>query len=262
MTSRFSRIAVFALALAAAGLSARSALSDAKKGRAVFTETAHNFGKVKQGDVLTHEFVFKNAGPGTLVVERVETSCGCTAALASADKIEPGAEGKIKTTFDTRGYSGKMTRYVYFLSNDEQAARRELSVTADIEVPPQPRIELDKYNIDMGLSLEGESPTARVQIKNIGERELTVEMAHQDIKFFVDGKAAAFPLHLATGKSVDVEFRFPPQTKPGALRDYVLIRSNDSVRSTLSVYLSRYVITRKDLKDLFTKYRSILEERR
>jgi len=255
---RYATVLVAAVCLLAG--SAPSAA--AKKARALFKETVHDFGKVKQGDVLRHEFIFTNQGDAVLEVERVETSCGCTAALASANKIPPGSEGRIKATFDSRAYTGRVTKLIYFLSNDADSKRRELSITADIEVAPQPKIELDKYNMDLGVSLEGESPSAKVLVKNIGERELRVEIDKQDVKFFADGKPATFPLFIPAGQSAELEFQFPPQTRPGMLRDYVLIRSNDMVRSTLSVYVSRYVLTKKDLKDLFEKYRSILGERR
>jgi hypothetical protein len=240
---------------------ASGALAQAKKPRAVFKERAHDFGKVKQGDVVNHEFVFKNEGNAPLVIDRVETTCGCTAALVSDKNILPGNEGKIKTTFDTRGYSGKMTRYVYLVSNDAQNERTELSLSVDIEVPPSARIDVDKYNVDMGLSLEGESPSAKIVIKSMGERELKVEMVHENVKFFAGGRPLASPFLLPSGESREVEIRFPPQSRTGAQRDYVLIKSNDPVRSTLSVYVSRYVITRKELQELFDKYRSVLKDR-
>ncbi len=250
------------LFLAAGFLAAAGYPAAAGKARAVFKETAHDFGKVKQADVLTQEFVFKNEGDATLVVERVETTCGCTAALASADKIGPGKEGRIKVSLDTHGYAGQMKRFVYLISNDADNPRRELSVTADVEVPPMPKIELDKYNIDLGLSLEGEAPSAKVVIRNAGELELSVEMTHDQVKFFSHGKPLRFPLMIPAGRSEEVEFRFPAQTRPGSLRDYVIVRSNDTYRSTQTVYFSRYVVTRKDLKDLFNKYRAVLEDRK
>jgi hypothetical protein len=262
MHTRASQEAMIAVSLAVVCLLAVQNLPATKNVRAVFQETSHDFGKVKQGDVLTQEFVFKNEGDATLVVERVETTCGCTAALASADKIGPGKEGKIKVSLDTHGYAGRMTRYVYLVSNDAGNPRRELSVTAEVEVPPMPKIELDKYNIDLGLSLEGEAPSAKVVIRNVGELELSVEMAHEQIKFFAGGKPLQAPLMIPAGRSAEVEFRFPSQTRPGSLRDYVIVRSNDTYRSTQTVYFSRYVFTRKDLKDLFNKYRAILDERR
>ena len=250
-----------AVIAAAAVLLAAAAWAQPAKPRAVFKETTYDFGKVKQGDVVSHEFVFKNAGGAPLLVEKVETTCGCTAALVSEKKIAPGKEGKIKTTFDTRGYSGRLSRYVYLISNDGENARRELSLVADIQVPPSARIDVDRYNVDMGLVLEGESPSALVVIKSAGERELKVEMAHEDARFFSGGKPLVSPFFLPTGQSREVEIRFPPQAKTGLMRDYVLVKSNDPVRSTLSIYVSRYVVSRKELKDLFEKYKSVLKDK-
>ncbi len=250
--------AVMALA---AVLLASGALAQAKKPRAVFRETSHDFGKVKQGDVVSHEFVFKNDGAVPLIVDKVETTCGCTAALVSEKKIDPGKDGKIKTTFDTRGYSGRLSRYIYLVSNDGENPRRELSLVADIEVPPSARIDIDRYNVDMGLVLEGETPSAKIVIKSAGERELKVEMDHESVQFFSGGKLLASPAFLPKGESREIELRFPPQTKFGVLRDYILVKSNDPVRSTLSIYVSRYVISRKELKDLFEKYKAVLKDK-
>lgn len=246
---------VLLLALASAAPAA------AKDARAKFRETAWDFGKIKQGEVVAHEFVFKNIGDAPLLIEQVETSCGCTAALLSDKKVEPGKEGKIKASFDSRGYSGTVVKYVFVVSNDVDESRRELSLAAAIEVPPSAKIELDRYNVEMGLCLEGEEPTAAIEIRNTGELELKVEISHADLVFQSGGQAVAFPLLIPTGKSVGLEIKFPPQAKTGLLRDYLLIRSNDPVRSTLSVYLSRYVVTKKDLRDLFLKYRKVLESK-
>jgi hypothetical protein len=247
-------IAMAALFLVVAGASAAAG----KEARAQFKEEAWDFGKIKQGEVLTHEFVFVNDGEAPLVIERVATSCGCTAALASEDRIAPGKEGRIKATFDTRGYSGRVVKYVTVESNDAANARRELKISAEIDVPPQPRIELDRYNADLGLSLEGEESSTRFTVRNVGELELKIEIAHPEFKFFLGGKPAVFPMSVPAGKGAAFEVRFPPPAKPGMLRDYVLVKSNDPVRASLSIYISRYIVTKTELKALFNKYRDLL----
>ena len=247
--------------VAAVVLLTAAVLAQDGKPRAVFKATAHDFGQVKQGDVVNYEFVFKNAGGAPLVVEKVETTCGCTAVVVSEKRIAPGKEGRIKTTFDTRGYSGRLSRYLYVVSNDGENPRQELSVSADIQVPPSARIDIDRYNVDMGLVLEGESPVAKIVVKSAGQRELKVEVAHENVKFFSGGKALASPFFLPVGESREVELRFPAQARAGLQRDYVLIKSNDPVRSTLSIYVSRYVVTRKELQELFDKYKSVLKDR-
>jgi len=260
MTQRTIRRLVAPLSILAAFALAMGAPAQARKPRADFKATAHDFGKVKQGDVVTHEFTFRNEGSAPLVVERIETTCGCTAALVSEKSIAPGKDGRIKTTFDTRGYSGRMTRYLYIVSNDAENPRRELSVSADIDVPPAARIDVDRYNLDMGLVLEGETPAAKIVVKSTGERELKVELAHENVKFFSGGRPLTSAFSLPVGESREVELRFPAQSRPGVQRDYVLIKSNDPVRSTLSIYVSRYVVTRKELQELFDKYGKVLKD--
>jgi len=253
-TSRWiAVVAVVALSAAAA------AAPGEKKALGKFKETSWDFGKIRQNDVVFHEFVFVNEGNAPLVIERIATSCGCTAALASEDTIGPGKSGKVKVTFDSRGYSGKIVKYIFVESNDADDPRRELVVSAEIEVPPQPRIDLDRYTLDLGLSLEGEETSGRVLVRNTGELELKVEISHPEFKFFVNGKTASFPLPIASGKSAEIEIRLPGPSKTGMLRDYVLVKSNDPLRSTVSIYVSRYVATKPELKKLFDKYKKVLD---
>jgi hypothetical protein len=223
-----------------------------------FKETTWNFGKVKQGDVLSHEFIFTNEGDATLVIQKVSTSCGCTAALVSADKIQPGKEGRIEIKFDTRGYGGPVSKLVYVDSNDPGEAHRQLEVAADIEIPPAPKIELDPYNYDAGLAVEGEDFKADLRIMNKGELELKVEFNHRSAVFSSGGKPVSVPLKLAAGREATIEVRIPTQGRTGVVREYVLIKSNDPMRTTLSMYLSGYIISKEKLKDLFDRYKDIL----
>lgn len=223
-----------------------------------FKEEARNFGKVKQGQVLAHEFVFTNEGDATLVIQNVSTTCGCTAALASEEKIAPGKEGKIEVKFDTRGYGGQISKLIYVDSNDPGAPRKSLEVSVDIEIPPAPKIDLNPYNYDAGLIVEGEEVRANLKIMNKGELELRAEFNHRNATYYVGGKPAPVPLKVAAGKETDVEIRIPSQNRMGVVREYVLIKSNDPMRSTLSLYVSGYIITKEQLKELFAKYKDIL----
>lgn len=261
MTARTAkRLIAPALIVAVLALAA-AAPAQEQKPRAVFKATSHDFGKVKQGDVVSYEFTFRNEGGAPLVIDRVETTCGCTTAPVAEKTIGPGKEGRIKAIFDTRGYWGRQAKYIYVHSNDVQNPRRELSLIADIEVPPSPRIDVDRFNVDMGIVLEGEEPAAKIVIMSRGQRELKIEMAHEAVKFYSGGRPLASSVSLPVGESREVEMRFPAQTRPGVQRDYVLIRSNDPARSTLSIYVSRYVVTRKELRELFDKYGQVIRDK-
>ncbi len=226
--------------------------------RIKFKELARDFGKVKQGDILSHEFVFANEGDSTLVIKKVSTSCGCTAALVSDEKLAPGKQGKIEVKFDTRGFGNRVSKHIFVDSNDPGQARVQLEVSADIEVPPAPKIEVDPYNYDGGLVLAGDELRASLKIMNKGELELRVEFNHRNASFFLGGKPAPSPLKIAARKETTLEARIPTQERSGTVREYILIKSNDPMRSTLSLYLTGYIITKEQLKELFNKYKDIL----
>jgi len=237
----------------------------AKQPKIVFKEESKDFGKIKQGDEPKYEFVFKNEGDAVLTVTNVETSCGCTAALVSdkddnkTSKFDPGKSGKIKIVFNSRGYQGEMTKYIYVDSDDPRTPRVKLTVTAAVDVPPQPRIDLDRYSHDAGLLIEGDDLEAIVAIKNRGELELKVECALQNAGFLVAGKPAKFPLRIAAGKEAEVTIKLPLAERIGLVREFVLFKSNDPLRSTISMNLNGYVVTREQLKTLFEKYKAILK---
>jgi hypothetical protein len=224
-----------------------------------FKEESWDFGKMKQGKVLTHIFVFKNEGDETLKIERVKTSCGCTAALLSKKEIAPGEEGEIKLTYNTRGFEGKNTKYIDVESNDPAQPRKRIAVSVEIEVPPRPRIFLDRYAVDLGLVLENEEIQARTKVKNRGELELRVNCTHKSASFFSGGEKITFPLKIPAGKETEVEIRIPASKRTGVMREYVVIKSNDPMKPNISLYLSGYIATKKQLKELFAKYKDILD---
>lgn len=245
--------AFLALALSLAGQTGA-----AKQPKIKFKETAFDFGKVKQGVALSHEFVFNNEGEAPLKIRNISTTCGCMAALVSKDTVAPGKEGKISVKFDTRGYGGQVAKQVFVESNDPADPQTMLEVKVDIEVPPSPKIDIEPYNFDIGLEVEGEDIKARMKVMNRGEMELRLEFSHRNASFFLDGKPAPSPLKVAAGKSLELEIRIPAEGRTGMLREYILIKSNDPVRSTLSFYLSGYIVTKQQLRELFVKYKNVL----
>ena len=134
-----------------------------------------------------------------------------------------------------------------------------MTVSAAIDVPPAPRIELDNYTVDLGLILDTEAIETRTQIKNSGELELLIEFAHKDAQFFQGNKQLKSRISVAAGKSTDITIKMPARGRTGLLREYVMIKSNDKRRPTLSLYLSGYSVTTKQLKELFKKYESVLK---
>ena len=65
-----------------------------------FTETKHNFGKLKQNVPATYVFKFTNTSGKTLVIESAVAGCGCTTPEYPKEPITKGKQGTIKVTYN------------------------------------------------------------------------------------------------------------------------------------------------------------------
>lgn len=100
---------VFAVAAMAQQLPAATVLkNEVQSDVAVFTweNTTHDFGKIKQGVPVTHEFKFTNTGKTPLVITNVQASCGCTTPDWSKQPVMPGGQGFIKATYNAASTGG------------------------------------------------------------------------------------------------------------------------------------------------------------
>lgn len=84
-----------------------------------FTESEFNFGKVKAGEKVEHEYTFKNTGKEPLVISNAKGSCGCTVPEWPKEPIAPGGTGKILVHFDSKGKSGPQTKQVTITANTD-----------------------------------------------------------------------------------------------------------------------------------------------
>lgn len=101
----------------------------------VFKETRYGFGEVVGAEKIEHVFEFRNEGAGELRVDKVSTTCACTAALVSSKVIPPGGGGEIKTTFNVGGRQGKQVKHIYVYSNDPAEPKACLLIEGTI-IPP------------------------------------------------------------------------------------------------------------------------------
>jgi hypothetical protein len=92
-----------------------------------------DFGKALPGKTLRKEFTLRNFGDAELVIEKVTTTCGCTAALTADNKLKPGASTLLRVTLETRSYSGKLERQVLVRSNDPTTPLLQVQVSATVE---------------------------------------------------------------------------------------------------------------------------------
>jgi hypothetical protein len=100
---------------------------------AKFSENAHDFGNMKQGEKKEHTFMLSNDGKSELIIRNVRSSCGCTAVAPAKKIIAPGESAPIKVTFDSRGKRGRQSKSITVITNDPKSPTNVLRVSCNVE---------------------------------------------------------------------------------------------------------------------------------
>ncbi len=97
-----------------------------------FEAPAFNFGKIYKGQKVEHIFKFENRGNSDLKINKVRTSCGCTAAILTNEIILPGKIGEIKTTYNPGSSIGKASKSITVKSNDPKNLSYKLTISGEV----------------------------------------------------------------------------------------------------------------------------------
>lgn len=99
-----------------------------------FKHIEYDFGDRVSGDRLSHRFAFKNNGNCDLHIEKIESTCSCTAALSSDDIISPGDSGSIEVIFETGNRTGLSEKQILVFSDDPDSPITILTLHAFLQV--------------------------------------------------------------------------------------------------------------------------------
>lgn len=77
-----------------------------------FKEITYNFGKIKQGTPVTHEFEFSNVSNKPVIIESATASCGCTTPVKPEPPIAQGKSDKIVAGFNAAA-AGPFNKTIY-----------------------------------------------------------------------------------------------------------------------------------------------------
>jgi hypothetical protein len=93
-----------------------SASNDAGKkkglGKIELTKEMHNFGALKEGEIVSYSFQFKNNGTAPFRLSRVEPGCGCLTVKYDTVEIAVQATSFIEVIFHSDGEWGNQIKTV------------------------------------------------------------------------------------------------------------------------------------------------------
>jgi hypothetical protein len=133
---RVLSLSLFALALGATILGADEKAAPKSPAPKISVEPqSFDFGNALPEKTLEKQFSIRNFGDADLVIDRITTTCGCTAGLLDDDSkvLKPGTSGQLRVRLQTRDYSGKVVRSVMVHSNDPAQELLEVKVEANVQ---------------------------------------------------------------------------------------------------------------------------------
>jgi hypothetical protein len=184
-----------------------------------FDSTTSNFGKLKSGDTVKHNFIFTNTGTATLEITEVKPGCGCTTAGAWDKSLPPGKSGIIPLQFNSTGFSGQVGKSATVICNDPGRTNVMLQITGTVWKP------IDITPPMVMFTPSSEAPTNETKVLRI------VSNLEEPIKLSdLQSSSASFKAALKEtkpGKEFDLEITaVPPFTNPTVFASITLKTSS------------------------------------
>ncbi|OGR29455.1 MAG: hypothetical protein A2091_08160 [Desulfuromonadales bacterium GWD2_61_12] len=177
-----------------------------------------SFGEVFQGEKVERVFLFRNAGDAPLLIERVKSSCGCTAALVSSSELAPGATGELRAVFDSARFSGEVQKSIYLYTNDPARPMGQFVMRGTVRqevtiVPPL---------ADLGEVKAGATKEVRLVLTNQGKE--TIPLYGVDV-LAPDLTAELAATAVSPGASVELRLKSAPGAERKRLNGYLLVKT-------------------------------------
>jgi hypothetical protein len=211
-------------------------------------ESEHDFGTIKAGEEIAHEFRFTNTGTADLIITDVKTSCGCTAAVTSAKTIAPGEAGSLKVTFKSAGRKGRQNKTATIFSNDPEQPKLAVRMSGSVDPGQQPEIAVAPLSLDIGVVEPGGKSVREITITNRGAADLQIDgLVGRNNVSVLGADPDQARRTLKPNESAKFQVEAAPSMQSGIFQGYLQIRSNSAQR-TVTVPVYGYISDRYMLK--------------
>jgi len=85
-------------------------------------EYAYDFGTVKRGEKVKHDYILTNEGKSDLIIRKKTASCGCTVAELKKNTLKPGESLPLTVEMNTENKSGEVAYTITLITNDPKNA--------------------------------------------------------------------------------------------------------------------------------------------
>jgi hypothetical protein len=195
--------------------------------RIQFAAPAHDFGKVRGGEIKKHDFVFTNTGTAILEVTEVRRTCGCTAAGEWTKRVAPGETGLIPIEFHSANDRGTIAKTVTVVCNASGQSNVVLHVKAEIWRPVElePQAAMIKAASDSSTNV-----VATVKILNRMEAPMVITEARSSHKTLASRLKETIP-----GKEYELTVNVVPPLGLGNVYGKITLQTSLAEAPTVEV---------------------------
>jgi hypothetical protein len=119
-------------------------------GLSIVGDAEFDAGELPAGSVVAHDFVVRNDTLGTIPVDRVVKTCGCTQADLDPSVLPPGGSSVVHTTLHLDGYGGKSVSV--YLSSSALVGRAPVSFHVRASVSGTERFSVEPQMLDFAAA--------------------------------------------------------------------------------------------------------------
>jgi hypothetical protein len=180
----------------------------------------HDFGKITKGSIVKHTFQLKNISNQTITIERVQSSCGCTAALISKKVLKPNQIAKITAEFNSQGFQGFQEKHIYVYEKNNPNPIYTLTIKANVFV----ELKVVPMYMVFDNAIVGVDKQSIVQIINRTDKKvriLKIENPYENLQLKIDKN------ELMPGDFATIQGTFTP-TVSGLIRGSFTIYTDAS----------------------------------
>lgn len=187
-----------------------------------------DFGTIYQGESVRHAFAFANKGNAPLVIEKVSSSCGCTAALASANTLAPGESGEIQASFDSTRFRGSVSKTVYLYTNDPAQPMVQLHLRGSV----REEVSIEPQQVHFGVVTPKRAVRSTVSLVNQGKADIRLAGLETTTPELAARLSADV---IPPGGKVAVELTLTPKPGQSRFSGYVLFKAAGTIQHELRI---------------------------
>ncbi len=181
------------------------------------------------GTVAERNVTLKNAGTESLVLGKVEASCGCTGTLVSSDNLKAGTSGTLHITFNSKNFSGKIHKTVTINSNDPKSPRTQVEFTGFVVE----EVHLSETRLSFKDAVVGERKTATITLTNNGKQPLELK----GYTATLTGLTLKYPSSVKPGETVELVAEFLPTEAKKIVSSNVTLQTGNANSPEILLYV-------------------------